>query len=45
MYHISTPVLYGCETWALILKETHTLRVSGNRVLRRITCPKGEKVA
>ena len=26
-------VLYGCETWSLILREEHRLRVSENRVL------------
>jgi hypothetical protein len=29
-------VLYGCETWSLILRKEHRLRVSENRVLRRI---------
>jgi hypothetical protein len=29
-------VLYGCETWSLILKEGHRLKVLENRVLRRI---------
>jgi hypothetical protein len=29
-------VLYGCETWSLELREEHRLRVSENRVLRRI---------
>jgi hypothetical protein len=29
-------VLYGCETWFLILREEHRLRVLENRVLRRI---------
>jgi hypothetical protein len=29
-------VLHGCETWSLILREEHRLRVSENRVLRRI---------
>jgi len=29
-------VLYGCETRSLTLKEEHRLRVSENRVLRRI---------
>jgi hypothetical protein len=28
--------LYGCETWFLILREEHKLRVFENRVLRRI---------
>jgi hypothetical protein len=27
-------VLYGCETWSLILREERRLRVFGNRVLR-----------
>jgi hypothetical protein len=29
-------VLYECETWSLILREEHKLRVFENRVLRRI---------
>jgi hypothetical protein len=29
-------ILYGCETWSLILKEEHRLRVFENRVLWRI---------
>jgi hypothetical protein len=29
-------VLYGCETYSLILKEEHRLRIFANRVLRRI---------
>jgi hypothetical protein len=29
-------VLYGCETWSLTLREECRLRVSENRVLRRI---------
>jgi hypothetical protein len=33
-------VLYGHETWSLILKEEHRLRVFDNRVLRRIFGPK-----
>jgi hypothetical protein len=28
--------LYACETWSLILREEHRLRVFGNRVLRGI---------
>jgi hypothetical protein len=28
--------LYGCETWSLILREDHRLRVFENMVLRRI---------
>jgi hypothetical protein len=37
-------VLYGCETWSLKLKEEHRLRVSENRMLRRIFGPKREKL-
>ena len=33
-------VLYGCETRSLTLREEHNLRVSENRVLRRIFGPK-----
>ena len=29
-------VLYGCETWSLILREERRLRVFENRVLRRM---------
>jgi hypothetical protein len=36
-------VLYGCETWSLTLREEHRLRVSDNRVLRRIFGPKWEE--
>jgi hypothetical protein len=36
-------VLYGCETWSLSLREEHKLRVSENRVLRRICEPKREE--
>jgi hypothetical protein len=42
-------VLYGCETWSLTLGEEHRLRVghrlrvSENRVLRRIFGPKREE--
>jgi hypothetical protein len=28
--------LYKCETWSLTLREEHILRVSENRVMRRI---------
>jgi hypothetical protein len=33
---IILPVLYGCKTWSLTLKEKRRLRVFENRVLRRI---------
>ena len=41
---IILPVLYGCETWSLTLREECKLRVFENRVLRRIFWPKREEV-
>jgi hypothetical protein len=38
-------VLYGCETWSLMLREEQRLRVFENRVLRRIFEPKGDEAA
>ena len=37
-------VLIGCETLLLTLREEHRLRVSENRVLRRIFGPKRDEV-
>jgi hypothetical protein len=37
-------VLYGCDTWPLILSEEHRLRVFENRVLRGIFGPKRDEV-
>ena len=37
-------VLYGCETWSLILREKCRLRVFENRVLRRIFGSKRDEV-
>jgi len=37
-------VLYGCETWSLILREERRLRVFENRVLRRAVGPKRDEV-
>jgi len=37
-------VLYGCETWSLILREEQRLRVFENRVLRRVFGPKRDEV-
>jgi hypothetical protein len=37
-------VLYGCDTWSLILREEYKLRVFQNRMLRRIFVPKREEV-
>ena len=36
-------VLYGCETWSLILKEESWLRLFENRILRRIFGPKRDE--
>jgi hypothetical protein len=41
---ILSVVLYGCETWSLILREEHRLRVFENRVLKRIFGPKRDEV-
>jgi len=37
-------VLYGCETWSLILREERRLRVFENRVLRRVFGSKRDEV-
>jgi hypothetical protein len=37
-------VLYGCETWSLILREERRLRVFENRVLRRIFGPRRDEL-
>jgi hypothetical protein len=37
-------VLYGCETWSLILREEHKLRAFEESVLRRILGPKRDEV-
>ena len=37
-------VLYGCETWSLILREERRLRVFENRVLRRVFGPNRDEV-
>jgi len=37
-------VLCGCETWSLTLREERRLRVTENRVLRRIFGAKRDKV-
>jgi hypothetical protein len=36
--------LYECKTWSLTLREDYKLRVSGNRVLRRIFGPRKHEV-
>ena len=43
--NIILPVmLYGCETWSLILREERRLRMFENRVLRRIFGPRRDEV-
>jgi hypothetical protein len=37
-------VLYECETWSLTLRVEHRLRVSENKVLRRIFGPRRDEV-
>ena len=41
---IILPVLYGCETWSLILREERKQGVFENMVLRRIFGPKRDEV-
>jgi hypothetical protein len=41
---IILPVLYGCETWSVTLREEHRLRVFEIRVLRRMFGPKRDEV-
>jgi hypothetical protein len=36
--------LYGCETWSLLLRERHGLRVFENKVLREISGPEWDEV-
>jgi len=38
------PVLYGCETWSLTVREESRLRFFEYRVLRRIFGPKRDEV-
>ena len=37
-------VMYGCETWSLLLREESRMRVFENRVLRGIFGPKRDEV-
>ena len=41
---IILPVVYGCETWSLTLREELGSRVFDNRVLRRIFGPRRDEV-
>jgi hypothetical protein len=38
-----TIVVYGCETWSLILREEHRLKVFENR-MKRISGPKCDEI-
>jgi hypothetical protein len=38
------PVLYGCESWSLTLREERRLREFENRALKRIFGPKRDEV-
>jgi hypothetical protein len=44
LYYNLPVVLYGCETWSLTLREERRLRVSENRMLRRVFGPKRDEV-
>ena len=37
-------VLYGCETWSLIFREEHRLRVCENKLLGKISGAKRDKI-
>jgi len=37
-------VVYGCETWSVMLREVRRLKVSEKRVLRKIFGPKRDEV-
>jgi len=41
---VTLPVVYGCETWSLTLREKGRLKVFENRVLRTIFGPKRDEV-
>jgi hypothetical protein len=43
-YNFTCSISYGCETWSLMLREEHRLRVFKNRVPRRIFGPKRKEV-
>jgi hypothetical protein len=43
MLNLVLSKVYGCETWLLMLREEHRLRVFENRVLGRIFGPKGDE--
>jgi hypothetical protein len=42
--NVILPVVYGCETWSLILRVEHWLRTFANRVLRVVFGPKRDEI-
>jgi hypothetical protein len=44
IFKTMTVVLYGCETWSLMLREEHKVRLFENRVFRRVFGPIGNQV-
>jgi hypothetical protein len=38
-----SPLLYGCETWSLKLREEHKPKIFENKLLRRIFGPKRDE--
>ena len=38
-------VLYGCETWSLILRKKEKLRIFDSRVLREVFMSEGKELA
>jgi hypothetical protein len=41
---ITLPVLYGCETWSLTLREKQRLMVFENRVVRKLLGPRKDEI-
>jgi len=38
------PVVFGCETWSLTLREERSMRMFENLVLRRLFGPRRDEV-
>jgi hypothetical protein len=36
--------VHGCETWSVTIRKEYGLRVSENRILGNIFCPKREEI-
>jgi len=43
MRTVMLPVLCGCETWSLTLREEHSVNVFKNRMLRKVFGLSGQK--